>query len=241
MSEEKSERTVEEIQREALKKLAVPFPESAISMLPKPTASQTDAVKRDFKAGIRCKICGAWHHPDVIHLPYVGHAALTARLLEVDPLWNWRPMATDDATGLPIYDKEGGLWIYLTICGVTRRGYGHAGGKTGGDAIKEIIGDALRNAAMRFGCALDLWFKGDLPLSTLPSEETPPVTDPPDVDQFISADQVEYLHNILKGKNRTEKEFCDYFKNGATLAEIPFGLYEKAEVAVKAAKTMSKK
>ena len=45
---------------------------------------------------------------------------------------------------------------------MTRYGYGAADGKTGGDAVKEIIGDALRNAAMRFGAALDLWHKGDL-------------------------------------------------------------------------------
>ena len=31
-------------------------------------------------------------------------------------------------------------------------------------AMKERIGDALRNAAMRFGAALDLWHKGDLHL-----------------------------------------------------------------------------
>jgi hypothetical protein len=54
------------------------------------------------------------------------------------------------------------MWIKLTVCGVTRLGYGHAEGKQGGDAIKEVIGDALRNAAMRFGAALDLWHKGDL-------------------------------------------------------------------------------
>ena len=28
--------------------------------------------------------------------------------------------------------------------------------------MKERIGDALRNAAMRFGAALDLWHKGEL-------------------------------------------------------------------------------
>jgi hypothetical protein len=28
--------------------------------------------------------------------------------------------------------------------------------------VKEAIGDALRNAGMRFGAALDLWHKGDL-------------------------------------------------------------------------------
>ncbi|RIH58094.1 hypothetical protein D3C59_37375 [Streptomyces sp. SHP22-7] len=47
-------------------------------------------------------------------------------------------------------------------CGMTRLGYGHAGDKTGGDAIKEIIGDAIRNAGMRFGMALDLWTSSDL-------------------------------------------------------------------------------
>ena len=66
------------------------------------------------------------------------------------------------ANGLPVMDDMGGMWIKLTVCGVTRLGYGHAGSKTGGDAIKEVIGDALRNAAMRFGAALDLWHKGDL-------------------------------------------------------------------------------
>ena len=68
------------------------------------------------------------------------------------------------AAGLRGYllDNMGGMWIRLTVCGVTRLGYGDAGTKSGGDAIKEVIGDALRNAAMRFGAALDLWHKGDL-------------------------------------------------------------------------------
>lgn len=96
-----------------------------------------------------------------VWLDYVGHAALTDRLLDADPAWNWEPLACD-AAGLPAYDASGGLWIRLTVCGQTRLGYGHAGTKKGGDAIKEVIGDALRNAAMRFGAALDLWHKGDL-------------------------------------------------------------------------------
>jgi hypothetical protein len=96
-----------------------------------------------------------------VMLDYVGHAALTDRLLDADPAWNWEPLAfTPD--GLPALDQNGGLWIKLTLCGLTRLGYGHAGAKKGGDAIKEIIGDALRNAGMRFGCALDLWHKGQL-------------------------------------------------------------------------------
>ena len=96
-----------------------------------------------------------------ILLDYVGHAALTDRLLDADPNWNWEPLALTPA-GLPVVDEVGGLWIRLTVCRLTRLGYGHAGAKKGGDAVKELIGDALRNAAMRFGAALDLWHKGDL-------------------------------------------------------------------------------
>jgi hypothetical protein len=150
-----------ENKKTGLELLRQPFPLHQISKLPKPTKAQTDAVKADYKKGIRCQLCGAWHHPDVVHLDYVGHAALTDRLLDCDPAYKWEPYA-DDANGLPLLDKDGGLWIKLTVCGVTRPGYGDAQGKTGGDAMKERIGDALRNAAMRFGAALDLWHKGDL-------------------------------------------------------------------------------
>jgi len=141
--------------------LREPFASHLISKLPKPTKAQTDEVRADYKKGIRCGICGGWHHPNVVHLDYVGHAALTDRLLEADPSWNWEPLSVNEQ-GWPAIDNDGGMWIRLTICGVTRIGYGDADGKTGGNAVKERIGDALRNAAMRFGCALDLWHKGDL-------------------------------------------------------------------------------
>jgi hypothetical protein len=78
--------------------------------------------------------------------------------------------------GLPAFDSTGGLWIRLTVCGVTRLGYGHAAAKTGidpGAREKEVIGDALRNAAMRFGAALDLWHKGDLHVADDDGESEP--------------------------------------------------------------------
>ena len=115
-----------------LAKLREPFPKEQIGKLP--------------KGGIQ--------------LDFVGHGYLTARLLDVDPLWNWEPVAVD-GHGLPLLDEYGGLWIRLTVCGVTRLGYGDAGGRKGADSIKVAIGDALRNAGMRFGLALDLWCKGD--------------------------------------------------------------------------------
>jgi hypothetical protein len=96
-----------------------------------------------------------------VALDFVGHAATTDRLLQVDPDWTWTPVAHDEL-GLPRRDEHGGLWINLTVLGVTRLGYGDAGTKTGPNAVKEAIGDAIRNAAMRFGVALDLWTKEDL-------------------------------------------------------------------------------
>jgi len=179
-----------------LAKLREEFPAHQISKLPKPTKKQTEDVRANFKLGIRCAICGAWHHPDVIHLDYVGHAALTDRLLDADPAWYWEPLSIAD--GVPVRDKDGGMWIKLTVCGVTRLGYGHAGDKTGGDAIKEIIGDALRNAAMRFGAALDLWHKGDLHIDP-PADPGSDEEDDEDADDLESkAMQVRVL--IGKGE-----------------------------------------
>jgi len=162
-----------------LKKLREPFPDHQISHLPKPTKRQTDLVKENVSNGIRCGKCGAWHHKDVVHIEYVGHAALTDRLLDADPTWNYEfiSVGTD---GLPVLDKDGGLWIKLTVCGVTRYGYGDAQDKTGPDASKERIGDALRNAAMRFGAALELWHKGVLHLDTEPPEDKGGETAPPE-------------------------------------------------------------
>lgn len=132
--------------------LRVPFQAHQISKLPKP-------YKKDSPKG-KCQECGGYHGLPAVHLDYVGHAALTDRLLDADPAWTWEPVADPVSLGLPL--ATGGMWIRLTVCGVSRFGYGHADGKTGGDAVKETIGDALRNAAMRFGAALDLWHKGQL-------------------------------------------------------------------------------
>lgn len=139
-----------------LEKLREPF--SQTEKLPKPMWK----AAWDGESKSRCDICGGYHVlVNTLHLDYVGHAEVTKRLLDVDPLWNWEPLALD-GNGLPKFDGFGGMWIKLTVCGVTRLGYGDATGKDAGStAVKEIIGDAIRNAAMRFGVALDLWSKLD--------------------------------------------------------------------------------
>lgn len=110
-------------------------------------------------------------------LSYIGHAALTDRLLQADPDWTWEPVADPASIGLPMAGAGVEMWIRLTIDGTTRYGYGDAPGKKGGDAIKEAIGDALRNAAMRFGVALDLWHKGgDLYVETITPEQVDELT-----------------------------------------------------------------
>jgi hypothetical protein len=93
-----------------------------------------------------------------LQLDYVSHAWVTDRLLQVDPMWTWEPVAFDEA-GLPRFDENGGLWIKLTVCGVTRYGYGEPQGRDKFDMKKGAIGNSIRVAAMRFGIGLDLWAK----------------------------------------------------------------------------------
>jgi hypothetical protein len=167
---------------DTLKKLREPFPPNQISYLP--------------KGGVK--------------LAYVGHAALTDRLLDTDPAWTWEPLALD-ARGLPAIDEAGGMWIKLTVCGVTRLGYGDAGQKKGGDAMKERIGDALRNAAMRFGAALDLWHKGDLHADDTEDQPTPEAVDmsPAAIAKRITA-------GVAKGDAAGAAQYL------ATAQDVPF-------------------
>jgi len=89
---------------------------------------------------------------------YINHAVVTDRLIEVDPAWYWQPISVDPNTGMPLLDDNNGLWIRLTVCGVSRIGYGASEPhQKGADAVKTAISDAIKNAAMRFGVALDLW------------------------------------------------------------------------------------
>ncbi|HVX20925.1 MAG TPA: hypothetical protein VHB02_06240 [Acidimicrobiales bacterium] len=134
------------------------FSRESVGLLPRVTCRAcSDSRERhcDRHERSKCPDCGNFISTAHIHLDYVGHAAVTDRLLTVDPAWNWEPMATDEQ-GLPAFDRQGNLWVRLTVHGVTRLGVGD--GKT----PKEAIGDAIRNAAMRFGVALSLWSKDEL-------------------------------------------------------------------------------
>lgn len=141
---------IDDTRRAGLTALREPFPASAVSYLP--------------KGGTK--------------LAYVGHANVTDRLLASDLAWNWKPLARN-ADGTPLIKQEGKLltlWIELTVNGVTRLGVGTCEpGKF--DPLKELVGDAIRNAAMRFGVALDLWSKAELEHGD--QNETPPTETKP--------------------------------------------------------------
>lgn len=202
-----------------LEKLRIPFATHQIGKLPKPYAK--DAKKGD------CAECGGYHGLPAMHLDYVGHAALTDRLLTVDPEWTWEPLAYGP-NGLPALDSDGGMWIKLTICGVTRLGYGDAQGKTGPNASKERIGDALRNAGMRFGLALDLWHKGDLHAgdADLPEEKqviTPKIGPP------ISEAQLKEIRDLIAAAEVPEADVS--MRAGVkTITEMPIEALPLAKV-----------
>ena len=160
-----------------------------------------------------------------VMLDYVGHAAVTDRLLTVDPAWSWEPMALTPE-GLPALDHANNLWIKLTVCGVTRIGVGD------GKNAKEVIGDAIRNAAMRFGVALDLWAKENLvefahaasgqplPETAQPAKakkaarvkatpEDDPFYDQPTKepgDRQVSADQLKKMHATFSDLGITDRD-----------------------------------
>ena len=96
-----------------------------------------------------------------INLSYVSHAEITRILIEIDPMWNWQPVAWQD--GRPAINITNGvatMWATLTLLNKSLIGVGSVRSDKP-DYEKELVGDFLRNAAMRFGICLSLWSKQD--------------------------------------------------------------------------------
>lgn len=127
-----------------------PFEDLEINILCQPT--------RKNNAPGQCGDCGKWHKLPSIPLSYVGHADITARLNEAE--WSWRPLGVEP-TGVPaivVGQDDLFLWIELTVWDRSVIEVG-AVAKGKPEAMKLLVSDALRRAAMRFGIALDLWKK----------------------------------------------------------------------------------
>ena len=209
--------------KDGLQILREPFPENQIGFLPKGSKAQMTCSNDEKR---NCKICGGWHHPKLIHLSYVGHAALTDRLLDADLRWGWEPLAFTPE-GLPLFDNDGGLWIKLTVCGLTRLGYGNAEKsqyKEIGSRIKEVIGDCLRNAAMRFGAALELWHKGELHQDDLPNHDKPEI-------KIIGQNKVKHINDLLEESKSNKEKFLK-FLNIKSVDEMPEDKFKTAMAAL---------
>lgn len=212
---------------EGLKGLRAPFPETSIGKLPRLTCqdcTSRDACSRHTKR--RCDECRQFITEAHIHIDYVGHAETTDRLLTVDPEWNWEPVAFDEQ-GLPRFDRRDGhpvgLWIRLTVCGLTRLGYGSVKPNTF-EAEKQLIGDALRNAAMRFGVALDLWAKTELESQL--EEPAPPRSQPSLPEGWESPDQIRSagarLADLTNQLSDSQKEQLTEFKTELGVGQWPW-------------------
>jgi len=139
-------------------------------------------------------------------LDFVGHADITRILLEIDPTWRWVPIAWDN--GRPAIHVENGIatmWGELTILGQARLGVGSVRADKQ-ELDKELVGDFLRNAAMRFGICLSLWTKqewedlGGKPSSVVTTRATgqaqnrnissAPLPEPADTDPPLTHEQI---------------------------------------------------
>jgi hypothetical protein len=96
-----------------------------------------------------------------VELRYLSHIWVRKAFQDADPDWWWEPMGYDDR-GQPVLERDSqgnpvGLWGWLYILGTKMPGYGSCEpGKR--DAVKELIGDFLRNSGMRL-CGGSLWVK----------------------------------------------------------------------------------
>jgi hypothetical protein len=198
-----------EMTDEKAAQLREPFPPEKIGKLPRVTCGRCRESRErscDDHRKSKCADCGSWVTSAHMHLDFVGHADATDRFLAVDPGWTWEPFALD-GRGLPAFDDNGGIWIRLTIAGVTRIGYGDADGKKGANAIKEAIGDALRNAGLRFGVALDLWRKESaVEVSSQPRRAESSPSDEVAVPPAATAEQTAKHDALLIGLDTAQTE-----------------------------------
>ena len=95
-------------------------------------------------------------------LDFVGHADITRILIEIDPHWEIEP-ARMDSNGLPAVVVTGNMvqaGFWMNLLGQYRYCVGSVEERKA-DRYKELLSDAIRNGAMRFGISLSLWTKAE--------------------------------------------------------------------------------
>ena len=122
-----------------------------------------------------------------ITLDFVGHAEITRILIDIDPMWNWSPV--EFVNGRPAINETNGMatmWGNLTILGKTMLGVGSVRSDKP-DLDKELVGDFLRNASMRFGICLSLWSKSEWEEPAAPAPKPAGVVSQENIERFKTA------------------------------------------------------
>lgn len=105
---------------------------------------------------------------------YVGHAEVTKMLIEIDPMWSWEPVSWIEgrpaihinevsrtfSNGEVKKSRIATMWGFMTVLGKQLPCVGSASADKD-DLEKELIGDLIRNGALRFGICINLWTKAD--------------------------------------------------------------------------------
>jgi hypothetical protein len=149
-------------------------PAELVGKLPRVTCGDCSDKRKtcDRHKKKKCVECGAWVSEAHIHLDYVGHPDVDRTLTEIDPEWNWEPVAWDE-DGLPLIkwrDKAAVLWGRLTLLGKPKLCVGSCDPNKV-DVDKELVGDLIRNGAMRHHVFASLWSKADR--QGIPEREEP--------------------------------------------------------------------
>jgi hypothetical protein len=122
-----------------------------------------------------------------ITLDFVGHAEINRILIDIDPMWNWSPV--EFVNGRPAITETNGMatmWGHLTILGKTMLGVGSVRSDKP-DLDKELVGDFLRNASMRFGICLSLWSKSEWEEHPATAPKPAGVVSQENIDRFKAA------------------------------------------------------
>ena len=122
-----------------------------------------------------------------ITLDFVGHAEINRILIDIDPMWNWSPV--EFVNGRPAITETNGMatmWGHLTILGKTMLGVGSVRADKP-DLDKELVGDFLRNASMRFGICLSLWSKSEWEEHPATAPKPAGVVSQENIDRFKAA------------------------------------------------------
>lgn len=202
----------EKAQPDIWAELRKPFPKESISKLP--------------KGGIT--------------LDFIGHAGVTDRLNHAagPDNWNWEPMAFDE-DGNPKYTVRGQMaimWGRFTVNGITKPAVGTSPINKM-ELEKELIGDLIRNGAMRFGVALDLWSKDELESNVehpenknvKPTQAKPAPKPLPEVveEEAVSDDMLTKLKGQVKLKG-----IADDKKAGGILEALAQKEYKRTSAAM---------